>query len=156
MNSVLSLRIKSFFIDVFIVISTTMMIYFILKAFVSEPNDKTMNTIRNWISQIYLLGCLVLIPAKTFGMKINKVSFKSINGNSDIGLWAIVKFYFFQIFFLVIGFISVFFILNGQINGISIGIIGLLISVSDLAPYFMKQDYIFFHDKFSGVKIAKD
>lgn len=156
MNSTLSLRIKSFLIDVLIVTAITVVIYFVLKSFGSEPSDKTMNTTRKWVSQIYFLGCLVLIPAKTLGMKINKVSFKSINGISDIGLWGIVKFYFFQVFFLVVGFISVFFILSGQMNSIFIGIIGVALSISDLAPFFLKKDYVFLHDRLSGIKIEKD
>lgn len=156
MNSILSLRIKSFFIDIIIVISITLAFYFVLNSLGSEPSDKTMNTIRNWVSQIYFLGCLILIPAKTLGMKFNKVSFKSINGSSDFGLWAIVKFYFFQVIFLVIGIISVFFMLSGQTNSILVGVFGALLSVSDLAPFLLKKEHVFLHDQLSGLKITKD
>lgn len=156
MNSILGTRIKSFFIDISIVVLVTLVIYFILSHFGNTPSDKTMNTVRNWVSQIYFLGCLIIIPAKTLGMKINKVSFKSINGISDTGLWAIVKFYFFQVIFLVTGFVSVFFILSGQMNTIIIGIVGVLLSALDLAPFILKKEYAFLHDRFSGIKIEKD
>lgn len=156
MNSILIARTKSFFIDIIIVILVTLVIYFILSYFGNTPSDKTMSTVRNWVSQIYFLGCLVLIPAKTLGMKINKVSFKSINGIYEIGLWAIIKFYFFQVIFLITGIVSVFFILSGQMNGILIGIVGVLLSALDLVPFILKKDYMFLHDKFSGIVIVKD
>ena len=156
MSSILGLRIKSFFIDVAMIHIITIFVYLILLLIDLNPNEKMMNTIRNWMSQFYFFGCLILIPGKTLGMKINKVSFVLLKDNSGVRLWGLVKFYFFQVFFLTIGLFSISLILDNSMKGFLFGALGFIICLSDLIPYFLNKEYVFLHDKLSGVMIIKN
>ena len=155
MGSLLRLRIKSFFSDIALIMIINIIFYFVLMKLHIISKPESYSRIRNWVAQGYYLLCFIYIPAKTVGMKIFKLSYTSIGNENDISLWDVMKFYFFQMMFIFPLIMSVMLMIQDRSGTGFLIILGIVISLLDLLPFFTKKDHLFLHDKFSKIKIDR-
>ena len=155
MGSLLRLRIKSFFSDIAFITILNIIFYFVLIKLHIISKPESYEKVRNWVMQGYYLLCFIYVPAKTIGMKIFKLSYIPIGDEREVGLWDVVKFYFFQTMFLLPLFVSFLILIQKGQDGILFVLLGIAISSLDFLPLFINKDYLFLHDKLSNIKIDR-
>ena len=129
--------------------------YFVLMKLHIISKPESYSRVRNWVAQGYYLLCFIYLPAKTVGMKIFKLSYISIGNKNEVGLWDVIKFYIFQMMFLLPLFVSILVLIQKGQDAILFMLLGIAISSLDLLPFFTKKEYLFLHDKLSSIKIDR-